>query len=271
VYGDPTTGKMVFMPWGVDQLFGDAGTTPSPAVTRSQLTRRLFVYAPSRAAYLAEYQQILDNVWDDDAMLAELDRYETVFESSVTSARIADYNAAIAALRSNIGGRGQRMATGLAQTGAADATEVAEPLCFDDIGDGTATFSADYDTGANASVSMSLTIDAVDRGLTNLGVFVGESMDDPGTAFVYIVGADSGGKDVVLLIAMPESVVGPGTIEIGKGAVEAFLVFTPQGATDPDEVYLVSGSLTLTAAGTQTGTQWNASLTVDTWRSPFFQ
>jgi hypothetical protein len=84
-YVDPADGLIRFIPWGTDDTFGRGnplrGGDPTHAyaiVPRSALARRLYEIASTKARYLAELQNQLDNVWDEAALHAEIDRMETL-------------------------------------------------------------------------------------------------------------------------------------------------------------------------------------------------
>jgi hypothetical protein len=84
-YVDPADGLIRFIPWGIDDTFGQGnplrGGHPTHAeaiVPRSALARRLYEIASSKALYLAELQNQLDSVWDEAAIHAEINRMETL-------------------------------------------------------------------------------------------------------------------------------------------------------------------------------------------------
>jgi hypothetical protein len=84
-YVDPLDGLIRFIPWGTDDTFGQGnplrGGDPTHAeaiVPRSALARRLYEIPSTKALYLAELQNQLDNVWDEAAIHAEIDRMEAL-------------------------------------------------------------------------------------------------------------------------------------------------------------------------------------------------
>ncbi|MGE4608197.1 MAG: CotH kinase family protein, partial [Myxococcota bacterium] len=84
-YVDPADGLIRFIPWGTDDTFGPGNplrmgnlTHADPIVPRAALARRLYEIASTKALYLAEFQSQLDNIWNETAIHAEIDRMETL-------------------------------------------------------------------------------------------------------------------------------------------------------------------------------------------------
>ena len=82
VYDDPVSARMHFLPWGNDQAFLDGNPVrPGPATpvfANGMLANRLYDIAETRDRYRAEMIRLLDDVWDADDLLAEIDRIEAL-------------------------------------------------------------------------------------------------------------------------------------------------------------------------------------------------
>ena len=78
VYRDPTTDRITFIPWGIDAIFHQTevwGFDTSDAVlANGVLANRLFFHDELEAEYLQRLEDLLDEVWDEDALLDEVDR-----------------------------------------------------------------------------------------------------------------------------------------------------------------------------------------------------
>jgi hypothetical protein len=268
LYGDPSTGRMTFMPWGTDQLFGP-DTSLDPGLTRSVLTERLFLHGPSRARYLTRYGQILDDVWDDDALLQEIDRVESLIASSIPADETQVWQDALAELRATLTGREQLLRTALGTTGPGDVDPVSGPLCFDEIGTLDATFTVVYENG---STTVTLAIDAFGSPvpLSNLAVYAGPSNDVPYQSVLYVTADTSNSRSVVLFVAMPDDRVLPGTVVLGDAGIEAALVVFPPGGGDPETIYFLGGDLTLSSGTATPGSTWQGTVTATLWDPPFF-
>jgi hypothetical protein len=86
-YVNPADGLIHFIPWGTDDTLGRGNILPGRGgdathadaiVPRSALSRRLFEIAISKSDYLARLQWVLDNVFDETEMHAELNRIEAM-------------------------------------------------------------------------------------------------------------------------------------------------------------------------------------------------
>lgn len=86
-YVDPSDGLIRFIPWGTDDTFGRGnvltGRTGDPVhaeaiVPRSALAWRLYEIIPSNGDYLTRLQSMLDTVFDEAELHAEINRIETM-------------------------------------------------------------------------------------------------------------------------------------------------------------------------------------------------
>jgi hypothetical protein len=88
IYDDPATGWQ-FVPWSLDDIFGrgnpfadqgaDLQIAPSVA-DRSMLVHRLWALPEIQAAYETRINELLDDIWDETALLAEIDRMQALIE-----------------------------------------------------------------------------------------------------------------------------------------------------------------------------------------------
>ncbi len=82
VYRDPTTDRLTFIPWGIDATFHDwevwGFDTSDAVLANGMLSNRLFFHDEIQARYLHRLQTLLDEVWDEDALLDEIDRMDAL-------------------------------------------------------------------------------------------------------------------------------------------------------------------------------------------------
>ncbi len=79
VYFDPTTGLAHFIPWGADATFTHMSKHGSQLVyANATLARRLYMLPSTRARFLAALEEILDTIWDEEALITEIDRMEAL-------------------------------------------------------------------------------------------------------------------------------------------------------------------------------------------------
>lgn len=80
VYHEPASGKFYFIPSGPDQAFSSfhpflpAGARPAATYAWSRLPARLYAYGPTRQRYHEVLRMLLDTVWREPALRAEIDR-----------------------------------------------------------------------------------------------------------------------------------------------------------------------------------------------------
>ncbi len=78
VYKPENSDQLVFLPWGIDAIFWQTSAfgsdTTLVTLNNTALTRRLWDIPAQRQRYLDTLQELLDTVWDEDALLAEIDR-----------------------------------------------------------------------------------------------------------------------------------------------------------------------------------------------------
>lgn len=270
IYGDPTTGKFTFMPWGADQLFGDP--TGGPVLTRSLMTRRLYDYDVSRERYLARYQELVEEVWNDGDALVEINRIEALISPYFTAEQELAFDEGVAGLRAAIDGRQQRMAQALAEAGANDAQPVGDPLCFVQSGSVQASFTAVWNGGAGSAATLAVDLHGESLSLDNINVFTGPDEESPGRSVIFLVGETNDNRTVIAFVNTPDEYFAPGTIAVAsaESSAEAAILLFQTGAEEPDEVYFMSGSLVLDEASPTEGAAVVGSFDLAAWDPPWF-
>lgn len=191
VYFAPSTGKMHLIPWGIDALFaggnpftGDASASAPVAFPRAMLARRLYLYPPTQAAFLARVQELMDTVWDADALVAEIDRMRVLLEP-----HDAAFGANLPALADWIVGREAEVAAELAAP-----TVWTDPLddaqCLQVVGAFDASFANTWGSlaASNGTGTWSGTYEGAP--LAFLDVLSG-SGDENGQGVVRVVGLET--------------------------------------------------------------------------------
>jgi spore coat protein CotH len=81
IFRQKKTGLFFFTPWGPDSAFSDPGPfisepVPKSFKARGQLCKRLWELPEVRDRYRNEMQRLLDDVWDEEKMLAQLQQVQ---------------------------------------------------------------------------------------------------------------------------------------------------------------------------------------------------
>jgi len=266
VYADPTSGQLQFIPWGVDATFqpgitmGGIGVTGGPVAVAAAgiLTHRLWNLPETRDAFLARQRELLDEVWDEDALLDELDRMEELITPRADAYQGAGWHADVDDVRDFVTGRRAAL------TAAIDAGPVWDrPLdgypCLDIIAQIDATFTATYGTLGNADPlgtgdgTMSITIDGTTTTLTPVGASAGLDPDpapgSPATSLIQLFGyRASDGHILVAMLSINPWTLFPRNVDLGF--FDGFgQVFDYDPATDTASVVgFLLGTAQLTAA-----------------------
>ena len=90
VYHDPASGKMVFFPHGMDQMFADPGGPLFPGMG-GLVARQLLETKEGRKRYKARVKELLEKVYDPEKVAKRIDELKAVIQPALAE---ADENAA---------------------------------------------------------------------------------------------------------------------------------------------------------------------------------
>jgi len=87
IYNEPESGRFTFIPWGADGVFrarsgkaSQAGT-PMSVMAEGAVAHRLYNTEKGRERYRSELLKVLDEVWDEQALQARLDKLTRMLRS----------------------------------------------------------------------------------------------------------------------------------------------------------------------------------------------
>lgn len=89
IYHNPTTDKLHFLPWGADCLFEKISKlrvdprAPVSVKTKGLLAHKLYQIPAARERYARTLKDIMGKHWDEEALLAETQRMETMLKPHV--------------------------------------------------------------------------------------------------------------------------------------------------------------------------------------------
>jgi len=196
LYRSPTDSKFHFIPWGPDLSFTNADPFHSPkrpaSVSASAtLASRLYAVPEVRAAYVTRLRELLETVWDETALLAEVDRIDALLEGAPDDSGVSE-------IKAFIEGREKHMSTELAAGGGEWNEKESNDPCFKVGAAITGSFETTFGSisAANPMVvgnaSLSLVLEGKSIKLTSLGVVAGrdkESRNEPVVRFVGLSGS----------------------------------------------------------------------------------
>ncbi len=87
IYNDPASARIKFIPWGADGVFrarsGKASQTGTPlsVMAEGAVAHRLYNTEKGRERYRSELLKVLDEVWDEQALQAKLDKLGPMLRS----------------------------------------------------------------------------------------------------------------------------------------------------------------------------------------------
>ncbi|MGH9888925.1 MAG: CotH kinase family protein, partial [bacterium] len=247
IYFDPANGgRLRFLPWGIDALFstgnpfvGQNGDAPvvSP---RAMLARRLYLHPTTRPLFLARVQQLLDTVWSESALQAEINRMQTLL-----APYSGDISAQLDPVRTWITGRRAEVQAEIGGGGPAWTTPLDPPSCLEIRGNMTGTFNATYG-GPVGAASMVLNLNGEP---VPMFTFQSQASTSAGLASLRVTGVQSNFASAQsAIVSLHPALMTPSTLPLG-GALVPFAQ-TPLAVQGTVIRLLLNGSITFTQAGT---------------------
>jgi hypothetical protein len=144
IYHDPVSDRFHFIPWGIDAILVEGEEVPEirSVFATGVLPWRLYRYAETQDRYVTAMEQLLDTVWDEPALLAEVSRMEALLDPFVGDEIDDDLDE----VREFIAGQ-RSIIEGELLSGPPEWTEpLREEICFEEIGNVEATFATTFGT-----------------------------------------------------------------------------------------------------------------------------
>lgn len=279
LYRDPSTGRFHFLPWGPDAAFGDPNPflpqAPPDAVWASgELTRRLYAHPDTHARYQARLRELLDDVWDEDALLDEIDRVAAMIRPHVIAPGGA-FDDAVDLVRAFVQSQRDRL---VASLDADPAWPFAQPesYCVGVAGTASGTFSTTYDQwppsnlfGGTGTLEVTLNGTPMTFSTISAGAGPDDAPMHPRTAattFGFVEGGD---------VIFPLMLVENELWSAGERSVDGYDVFGVLVQLDlsaPDQPTLLGflrGTMTLDAAPVTQGDTVSGSFDLEILGGPF--
>jgi spore coat protein CotH len=287
LYHDPTTGRFTFIPWGIDAILFPAElkapwepqAPPSTIWAVSALPRRLYNLPQERTIYFARLRELLDSVWIEDDLVAELDRMERLLSPEVDAVKQDEFAVEVQKVRDFVLGRRAFLEAELARPEPVLSGPLRDAWCVDPLGDVTGSVTTTWDnlTAPDIFVSGSGALAGTYKGASlPISVAVGarSGIDIPsGQAQIQLAGSNGTNRVTLIIINIqPELFVGGTSVPIDWVAASGYavdLLFT--GAPEPQMTVLGilgDGAITLDAASLVTGAAVRGTLSTKIYEAP---
>jgi hypothetical protein len=266
LYHDPTSDRFHFIPWGTDALFTgrERTTRPSSVFACASLPWHLYDVPATRDRYLARLSELLDTVWDEDAILAEIDRMETLI-AAVSEPTLDDRTAAIERTRTFVHTRAEVLRAEL-DAGPPVWPYGSNESCLIRLGTITATFDTVWDSldvWNGGSGTMAGTVQDVPLDSSTVYASAGAS-EGPAAMIQVLSPLDDGRFAVVWIVIQDAAAIADGPMPVDLINVFAIMSFYDP-ATDRSSGggLMLPGTLTLEEAETVPGAPIRGAITGD--------
>lgn len=259
VYHDPTSDKLVFVPWGTDGAFTKSHpflpSSGRPPLTYawSRLAGRLYAYAPTRQRYRDTLATLLDEVWNEDALLADIAAWSELLGDVTGTQSLQALRDFIEHRRDEV--RAELDADATAWLIAERSANRCDPTATTAI---RGTFATTWDTleapTADATATLTVQLSGMAQSLASLrsGAGISKTPEMDGAA-VRVLGFRADGSFVLTQLGLGPAHVAPGTVPFHGFET---LGFAGAGTTPTDfgvAGLIGDGAIVLDRAGSEPG------------------
>jgi len=284
VYHDPASDRLRFVPWGIDAILFDDNPSGSPSgatgvLAVGVLARRLYLHAPSRANYVARVLALLDRVWDEDRLLAEVGRMAALVEPYLDPEVDVSFHDSVDRIRDFAAGRKAALEASLFPEPPPWTEPLRDPFCFELVGEVSATFSTTWDTLDTTDIFQSgsgtFTATVRDQQVTALAVGAAAGPGDetnPDAALVLVAAYLPDGTFAILYLETSQALATPGAdLPLDMSSADGLLLhLDPVISPEPQIVGILGeGVLHFGQASTTPGAVVSGSVQSPIWE-PFF-
>ena len=271
-------GPFVFIPWGVDDTFHlkpdpnpfDNISNPPPSVLAlTAIPNRLYNHPDWRAKYVVRMKELLENAWNEDELLASVDRMADIVQKhALPAARAAAAKDTDRVRKFILKRKGEILADI-----TPEPPDWPEPDFVPETGEsGFLELSFETTWGSSTSVNpfdqgvvTRLLLNGSEESADAVGVIAGHASPDeqailPGVgdlASIAILGLEPDGSISGLTMVLPRSRLTAGaSLVIGEDAIAGGTWYIPAGTSTPySYTPLTSGALHLSKGGTDRGAE----------------
>lgn len=270
IYRDPTSQRFHFLPWGADLTFTDLDpfmpeSRPQSLSANGWLARRLYAVPEIRAMYVARMQELLDQAWDETAILADLDALEALL--APYAADEALYAAEVDKVRAFVTGRRAAIEAELAGGPPAWDYPARATPCLFPAGTASGTFMTTHGTAQNmnpfADGTGALDINGQIPGLVGAAAGYDTQSGLGARQQVQVVGVLDDGTIIVAVLFIDPEVWIAGEPLVFDWQTAFGAAYRLVDGEPVLEGLFNAGTFTLDAAGTSDGEPVSGSFTAD--------
>ncbi len=150
VYRNPSTDRFSFLPWGIDALFdrdhpfGD--DNPNSVSANGAVAHRLYLHPDGQARYVERMNEVLDTVWDADAIHGEIERMEGLIEPLLLPGDEDWFYEGLAILEEVVDGREEAIRDELDEGPPAWPHGLSQITCLSPVGELSCTFDTTWNS-----------------------------------------------------------------------------------------------------------------------------
>jgi hypothetical protein len=144
IYNDPRTGRFHFFPWGIDGILFSNPEAIKSVFADAIVPHRLYRLPQTRDRYIARLREKLATVWNEEAILSEIDRMEALITPIADSYGTGDLAYEINQVRSFVQDNPAAIKAEIDPEPVAWEKELSGPPCFRIRGSLDATFSTTW-------------------------------------------------------------------------------------------------------------------------------
>ena len=217
LYRDPTNEKFYFIPWGTDSAFTENSPLPPFRIRprsvhgKAILPNKIYRNERIQADYEATLMSFLNEHWDEEKLVAEVDRLEAMLQEHLAEEN-RGFKRSLRSFRRFIKRRRKGIAGEFRNGNPELKRKDQKPVYLAEIGIAEATFSTTWrnsDPGKaveGESVSVSLTVNDKDIELVDMRVYAKTDDMDRDNASILIHGKSKAtGKDIILGASLAKS------------------------------------------------------------------
>ncbi len=224
IYRPADSKRFVFVPWGADSIAMKNPfwqfQPPVSVYASSAISRRLYDHPEGRRRYLKNFQAMLDRVWNEEKLLAQIDQIESLIGEPLKTERL--HESSVEKLRTFVSGRRAAISAELEKGAPEWKWPLGEPGYAKRSGTVAGKFSAQWGTLAGspfapseATIELNLPGSPASFAVTGATAGPSEQSENLGSPSVRITGRNDGSPKMTMVnFSIAPASYRPGTQDI---------------------------------------------------------